>query len=143
MVFSFARIGAALGMKVEDVFTQNRRLWVRLREKGGKPHAMPCHHNLETYLTAYIEGAGLAEDPKGPLFRTIGRGTGSVDAHAPAPGERLCDDPPARRCGRHRDQARQSQLPGNRDHRVSEERRHAGEGGADGEPRQHAHDAAL
>ena len=37
---------------------------------------MPCHHNLETYLNAYIEGAGLAEDPKGPLFRTIGRGTG-------------------------------------------------------------------
>ena len=76
MVFSFARIGAALGMQVEDVFTQNRRLWVRLHEKGGKAHAMPCHHNLETYLTAYIEGAGLADDPKGPLFRTIGRGTG-------------------------------------------------------------------
>jgi integrase/recombinase XerC len=50
MVFSFARIGAALGKKVEDVFT--RRLWVRLREKGGKAHAMPCHHNLETYLAA-------------------------------------------------------------------------------------------
>jgi site-specific recombinase XerD len=76
MVFSFARIGAALGMKVEDVFMQNRRLWVQLREKGGKPHAIPCHHNLETYLSAYIEGAGLAGDPKGPLFRTIGRGTG-------------------------------------------------------------------
>jgi site-specific recombinase XerC len=68
MVFSFARIGAALGMKVEDVFTQNRRLWVRLCEKGGKAHAMPRHHNLETYLTAYIEGAGLAEDPKGRCF---------------------------------------------------------------------------
>lgn len=73
MVYSFARIGAALGMKVEDVYTQGRRLWVRLREKGGKPHAMPCHHNLEAYLTAYIEGAGLAGDPKGPLFRTLGR----------------------------------------------------------------------
>jgi site-specific recombinase XerC len=36
MVYSFARIGAALGMTVEDVYTQNRRLWVRLREKGGK-----------------------------------------------------------------------------------------------------------
>jgi integrase len=34
MVYSFARVGAALGMKVEDVFTQNRRLWLRLREKG-------------------------------------------------------------------------------------------------------------
>ena len=36
MVFSFARVGAALGMTVADVYTQNRRLWVRLREKGGK-----------------------------------------------------------------------------------------------------------
>jgi len=76
MVYSFARIGAALGMKVEDVFTQNRRLWVRLHEKGGKDHAMPCHHNLEQALAAYIDGAGLTGDPKGYLFRTIGRGTG-------------------------------------------------------------------
>ncbi|MGO9046199.1 MAG: tyrosine-type recombinase/integrase, partial [Xanthobacteraceae bacterium] len=34
-----------------------------------------CHHNLEAYLHAYIDGCGLASDPKGPLFRTIGRGT--------------------------------------------------------------------
>jgi site-specific recombinase XerD len=78
MVYSFARIGAALGMKVEDVFTQNRRLWVRLHEKGGKEHAMPCHHNLEQALSAYVDGARLAADPKGPLFRTIGRGTGQL-----------------------------------------------------------------
>ena len=75
MVYSFARIGAALGMAVEDVFTQRRRLWVRLREKGGKQHEMPCHHNLEAYLHAYIDACGLADDPNGPLFRTIGRGT--------------------------------------------------------------------
>jgi site-specific recombinase XerD len=78
MVYSFARIGAALGMAVEDVYTQNRRLWVRLREKRGKRHAMPCHHNLEEYLTAYLDGAGLRTDLKGPLFRTIGRGTGRL-----------------------------------------------------------------
>ena len=75
MVYSFARVGAALSMKVEDVYVQNRRLWVRLHEKGGKRHEMPCHHNLEIYLHAYIEGCGLADDPRGPLFRTIGRGT--------------------------------------------------------------------
>jgi len=34
MVFSFARVGAALAMRVEDVYVQNKRLWVRLREKG-------------------------------------------------------------------------------------------------------------
>jgi site-specific recombinase XerD len=75
MVYSFGRVGAALAMKVEDVFTQNRRLWVRLHEKGGKEHVMPCHHNLETYLVEYIDGCGLASGPQGPLFRTIGRGT--------------------------------------------------------------------
>ena len=65
-------------MKVEDVFTQNRRLWVRLREKGGKAHAMPCHHSLEEYLTLYMEQTGVGADAKGPLFRTIGRGTGKL-----------------------------------------------------------------
>jgi integrase len=49
---------------------------VRLREKGGKAHAMPCHHNLEAHLTAYIDGAGIAGHRKGPLFRTIGRSKG-------------------------------------------------------------------
>ena len=36
---------------------------------------MPCHHTLEEYLHAYLNGTGIADDAKGPLFRTIGRGT--------------------------------------------------------------------
>jgi len=75
MIYSFARIGAALAMRVEDVFVQNRRLWVRLHEKGGKRHEMPCHHTLEAYLDAYLDGCGLRDDRKGPLFRTVSRGT--------------------------------------------------------------------
>jgi site-specific recombinase XerC len=78
MVFSFARVGAALAMRVEDVYVQERRLWVRLREKGGRRHEMPCHHTLEAYLHAYIDGTGIGEDPKGALFRTIRRGTGKL-----------------------------------------------------------------
>jgi hypothetical protein len=31
---------------------------------------MPGHRNLEEYLTAYLAGAGLRSDPKGPLFGT-------------------------------------------------------------------------
>jgi site-specific recombinase XerD len=76
LVFTFARIGAALGMAVADIYWQHRRLWVRLHEKGGKEHAMPCHHNLETYLQDYIEAAGLAGDREGVLFRTSYRRTG-------------------------------------------------------------------
>ena len=51
MIYSFARIGAALAMRVEDGFVQNRRFWIRLREKGGKRHEMPCHHTLEGSCT--------------------------------------------------------------------------------------------
>jgi len=70
MIYSFARIGAALKMRGEDVYVQGRRTWVRLHEKGGKQHEMPCHHNLDTYLHAYTEAAGIAADDKGFLFRT-------------------------------------------------------------------------
>jgi site-specific recombinase XerD len=82
MVFSFARVGAALAMRVDDVYVQQRRLWVRLREKGGKRHAMPCHHTLEAYLHAYLEQTGLRDEPKGPLFRTVARGTGRLSTTA-------------------------------------------------------------
>ena len=75
MVYTFARIGAASAMCVGDVHVQNRRLWVRLHEKGGKAVDLPCHHNLETYLQAYLDGTAIAGDTDGPLFRTVGRGT--------------------------------------------------------------------
>jgi integrase len=74
MLYTFARVGAVLKMRVEDVYTQGRLMWVRLHEKGGKRHEMPCHHNLEAYLHAYIERAGLAVQHKSLLFRSaIGR----------------------------------------------------------------------
>ena len=76
LVYTFARIGAAVAMNVQDVFMQQGRLWVRLHEKGGKEHTMPAHHNLETYLNEYLDAAGLRGDAKGPLFRTArGRST--------------------------------------------------------------------
>jgi site-specific recombinase XerD len=78
MTYSFARVGAALGMEVRDLYVQNRRLWVRLHEKGGKRHEMPCHHTLEEYLHAYVDAGVLADQPRSPLFRTIGRGTGQL-----------------------------------------------------------------
>ena len=70
MVYTFARVGAALQMRVEDVYVQGRRTWVRLHEKGGKEHEMPCHHNLDEYLHAYLQQEALQGDRKGWLFRS-------------------------------------------------------------------------
>ena len=39
---------------------------------------MPCHHTLEAYLHAYLDGVGITDDAKSPLFRTIQRGTGGL-----------------------------------------------------------------
>jgi site-specific recombinase XerC len=76
MVYNFARVSAVISMKVKDYYTQGRRGWVRLHEKGGKEHDVPCHHALEQYLDEYIAAAGTAGEPDGFLFRTTGRKTG-------------------------------------------------------------------
>jgi site-specific recombinase XerD len=74
MVFSFARVGAVIGMKVKDYYQNGKRYWLRLHEKGGKFHELPVHHLAEEYLDAYIEAAGIAGEKNKPLFRTsIGR----------------------------------------------------------------------
>jgi len=83
MTYTFARVGAAAErMRVEDIYVQARRTWVRLHEKGGKLHDMPAHHNLDGYLQAYLDGARLRDDPKGWLFRTASGRTGQLTARA-------------------------------------------------------------
>jgi site-specific recombinase XerD len=52
LTYSFARISAALKMKVEDLRPRGAGWTVRLHEKGGKQHAMPCHHSLAEALHA-------------------------------------------------------------------------------------------
>jgi integrase/recombinase XerD len=73
MVFTFARVPAACGVDLGDVYHQKKRLWVRLHEKGGKVHDMPCHHRLEHYLGEYMEMAKLGDRSATPLFQTIKR----------------------------------------------------------------------
>jgi hypothetical protein len=93
---------------------------------------MPCHHNLEEYLTAYLDDAGLRGDPKGPLFRTIGRGTGKLtrtvlpQANADAMiGRRAMAAGIETKLGNH-------SFRGDGDRRLSQERRYARKGAAMG-----------
>lgn len=82
MTYTFARIGAATGMEMRDVYAQNRRLWVRLHEKGGTQVELPCHHTLEDYLHDYIDAASLREVARAPVFQTVQRGTAKLSGAA-------------------------------------------------------------
>jgi integrase/recombinase XerD len=89
-----ARIGGCtrpitLQINVGDYFSQGRRGWVRLHEKGGKEHEAPCVPKLEAYLDAYITTAGIADDKDGPLFRTTGRFTGTPHRMTQQDGYRM------------------------------------------------------
>jgi site-specific recombinase XerD len=73
MVFSFGRVSAVLGMNVGNFFSDGKRFWFRLHEKGGKHHEVPVHHKTEKYLDAYIAASGIRHQPRTPLFRSITR----------------------------------------------------------------------
>jgi site-specific recombinase XerD len=73
LVFSFARIGAVVGMNVADYYQNGKRWWFRLHEKGGKFHEVPAHHKAEEYMDAYLHASGIAGDHAGSLFRTLNR----------------------------------------------------------------------
>src|ERR1043166_179233 len=78
LLYTFAQVGAATALRVEDYFLQRKRWWLRLHEKSGKYHEMLVHHCLEEYLDAYIAAAGITDNRKGPLFRTAYRKTGQL-----------------------------------------------------------------
>lgn len=89
MVYSFARVGAVVTMRVEDYYQNGKRFWLRLNEKGGKRHEVPAHHNAEAYVDAYLHAAGIAPeaarrdeggtgpglvaDRRAPLFQSVDR----------------------------------------------------------------------
>ena len=70
MLYSFARVSAVVGMTVRDYYPQGKRSWIRLQENGGKFLEVPCHHKAEQYLDAYLDAAGIRDQPKSTLFRS-------------------------------------------------------------------------
>ena len=86
LVYTFARVSAALHMNVEDYYPQGKRWWVRLHEKGGKQHEMPAHHLLENYIDAYVTArAGSARTRR---RRCFGRSAGAGGSNSASRGWR-------------------------------------------------------
>ena len=73
LVFSCARVGAVVGMKLEDYFPEGKEWKLRLHEKRGKLHVVPAHHQVIEYLDTYIDATGIGAAKKKPLFRQFTR----------------------------------------------------------------------
>ena len=107
------------------LFHPGRRGWVRLHEKGGKEHEVPCHHNLEK-LSGRVHRRRRHRRRSGrpavPHHRPQDRpGAGRMwqqDAY------RMIQRRAAAR--RHQDQDREPHLPRDGHHRLPEEQRQAG-----------------
>lgn len=82
MTYSFARVGAVVKMEVRDYYTQGRRAWFRLHEKGGKFHQVPVHHRAGEYVDAYLQAAGIGDKSRSPLFRASLARTGRLTDQA-------------------------------------------------------------
>ena len=63
-------MSVAVSLRVADYYTQGPRWFFRLHEKGGRYNVVPAHHTAHAYVDAYLEAAGIAEDRRGPLFRS-------------------------------------------------------------------------
>ena len=74
LVYTFARVSAALHMNVEDYYPQGKRWWVRLHEKGGKQHEMRtiCSSIFSTPILARYAPKAAGNSTRSPLFRTLG-----------------------------------------------------------------------
>ena len=70
MLYSFARVSAAIGMRRQDYFRQESRGWLRLHEKGGKRHDVPAHHRAAEALDDYLAAAQL-DETKAALFQRV------------------------------------------------------------------------
>lgn len=74
MVFGFARVSAVAGLRVRDYYTQGKRSYLRLHEKGGRFNQVPAHHLVQEYLDAYLAASGIDGELDSPLFRATAQG---------------------------------------------------------------------
>ena len=123
MVYSFARVSAVVGMRVEDYYQQGKRWWLRLQEKGGKHHAVPVHHKAEG-LSRRLSRRGRNRGRERLAPVALDAAGGRAQRAADKPGGCVPDDQAAR----HSRRARRGQLPhlpGHGHHSLSAQWRHA------------------
>ena len=70
LITTGTRVGALARLRIGDLQEQDGYRILRFREKGGKERDIPVRSDLDEWLTAYLAGAGIENDPReAPLWR--------------------------------------------------------------------------
>ena len=70
LIYTGARVGALAQLRLQDLRDQGEHRVLRFSEKGGKEREIPVRHDLDEWISAYLEAGQLKTDPKNaPLFR--------------------------------------------------------------------------
>lgn len=74
LAYTACRAGAVAKLRLGDFQFDGVQFVLRFREKGGKSREIPVRHDLEGFIRAYLEAAGISGEPKDrPLYR-VGNG---------------------------------------------------------------------
>jgi integrase/recombinase XerD len=72
LTYTLCRAGAVVKLRRGDCQDDGHQYVLRLVEKGGKSREIPAPHDLQGFILAYVEGAGIGGDAnETPLFRMI------------------------------------------------------------------------
>jgi site-specific recombinase XerD len=70
LAYTTCRAGAVAKLRVGDFQFDGVQFVLRFQEKGGKSREIPVRHDLEVFIRAYLEAAGISNEAKDrPLFR--------------------------------------------------------------------------
>src|SRR3954453_22300192 len=76
LAYTACRAGALAKLRLGDFQHDGLQYVLRFTEKGGKSREIPVRHDLEGYILAYLDAAGIPGAAKGrPLFRSALRRT--------------------------------------------------------------------
>jgi integrase/recombinase XerD len=90
--FTACRAGAVAKLRLGDFQHDGSQYVLRFQEKGGKSREIPVRHDLQSFILAYIEAAGIGNEAKdAPLFRAAINGTVKTLTASALTSKRICE----------------------------------------------------
>lgn len=91
LAYTACRAGAVAKLRLQDFQHDGQQYMLRFQEKGGKSREIPVRHDLEGFIRAYLEAAGIAGEPgERALFRASNGRTKKLTGR-PLSSKRVCE----------------------------------------------------